>query len=185
MKNMGICTATGLARAAIRGGLDPREAFSMSDLYIQRLELLRDVFSVERLIQDMMLDFAERVEKLLRPEGGGSQFYRRCAQFVSENLFATIRAEDMAAKLGYNRTYLCSRFKQEAGISLTQFIRKEKSVRQNACFNLRIRTSDRSQRCWIFLPEPLSDGIQENCRRDAHGLPEADQNPIAAMNQIF
>ena len=126
MKNMGICTATGLARAAIRGGLDPREAFSMSDLYIQRLELLRDVFSVERLIQDMMLDFAERVEKLLRPEGGGSQFYRRCAQFVSENLFATIRAEDMAARLGYNRTYLCSRFKQEAGISLTQFIRKEK-----------------------------------------------------------
>ena len=74
----------------------------MSDLYIQRLELLRDVFSVERLIQDMMLDFAERVEKLLRPEGGGSQFYRRCAQFVSENLFATIRAEDMAARLGYN-----------------------------------------------------------------------------------
>ena len=92
MKNMGICTATGLARAAIRGGIDPQEAFSMSDLYIQRLELLRDVFSVERLIQDMMLDFAERVEKLLRPEGGGSQFYRRCAQFVSENLFATIRA---------------------------------------------------------------------------------------------
>ena len=32
----------------------------------------------------------------------------------------------MAARLGYNRTYLCSRFKQEAGISLTQFIRKEK-----------------------------------------------------------
>lgn len=126
MKNMGICTATGLSRTAIRGGLDPQEAFRMSDLYIQRIELLRDVFSVERLIQDMMLDFAERVEKLQRPAGGGSQFYRRCAQFVSENLFTTIRAEDMAAKLGYNRTYLCSRFKQEAGISLTQFIQKEK-----------------------------------------------------------
>ena len=49
MKNMGICTATGVSRAAIRGGLDPQLAFSMSDLYIQKLELMRDVATVERL----------------------------------------------------------------------------------------------------------------------------------------
>lgn len=47
MKNMGICTATGVSRAAIRGGLDPQLAFSMSDLYIQKL--MRDVATVERL----------------------------------------------------------------------------------------------------------------------------------------
>ena len=60
IKNMGICTATGVSRAAIRGGLDPQAAFSMSDLYIQKLELLRDVSTVERLIQEMILDFSSR-----------------------------------------------------------------------------------------------------------------------------
>lgn len=128
VKNMGICTATGVSRAAIRGGLDPQQAFSMSDLYIQKLELMGDVSTVERLIQEMMLDFAEQVEKLRQPTGGESRFYRMCARYVSEHLFTAIRAEEMAQAMGYTRAYLCTRFKQEAGTSLTQYIQKEKTA---------------------------------------------------------
>ena len=128
IKNMGICTATGVSRAAIRGGLDPQLVFGMSDLYIQKLELMRDVSNVERLIQEMILDFSEQVEKLHHPTGGGSRFYRMCARYVSGNLFTAIRAEEMAQALGYTRAYLCTRFKQEAGISLIQYIQKEKTA---------------------------------------------------------
>ena len=126
MKNMGICTATGVSRAAIRGGLNPEQAFCMSDSYIQKLELMRDVSAIERLMQEMMLDFAEQVEKLHHPVGGESRFYRMCAQYVSKNIFTSIRAEQMASTLGYTRAYLCTRFKQEAGISLTRYIQQEK-----------------------------------------------------------
>ena len=126
IKNMGICTATGVSRAAIRGGLDPHLAFSLSDLYMQKLELGRDVSNVERLIQEMILDFAEQVEKLHRPAGGGSRFFRMCAQYVSENLFSSIKAQQMADALGYTRAYLCTRFKQEAGVSLSRYIQQEK-----------------------------------------------------------
>ena len=98
----------------------------MSDLYIQKLELLRDVPTVERLIQEMILDFAEQVEKLHRPTGGGSRFFRMCAQYVSENLFSSIKAQQMADALGYTRAYLCTRFKQEAGVSLSRYIQQEK-----------------------------------------------------------
>lgn len=128
MKNMGICTATGVSRAAIQGGMEPQQAFCMSDLYIQKLELMKDVLTVERLIQEMMLDFAEQVEKLHLPTGRESRFYRMCARYVSENLFTTIRAEEMAQAMGYTRAYLCTRFKQEAGMSLTQYIHKEKTA---------------------------------------------------------
>lgn len=83
MKNMGICTATGVSRAAIQGGLDPEQAFCMSDLYIQKLELMRDVSNIERLMQEMMLDFAEQVEKMIHPSGSESQLHRMCAQYVS------------------------------------------------------------------------------------------------------
>lgn len=98
----------------------------MSDLYIQKLELLRDISAVEQLIREMLLDFAGQVEKLHRPAGGESRFYRMCAQYVSENLFSTIRAQQMADALGYTRAYLCTRFKQEAGISLSRYIQQEK-----------------------------------------------------------
>lgn len=128
MKNMGICTATGASRAAIRGGLDPQEAFQMSDLYIQKLELMGHVAAIEQLIQEMMIDFAQQVERLRRPAAGDSRFFRLCAQYVSQNIFAPIRAEEMARELGYSRAYLCTQFKREAGVSLNQYVQREKAA---------------------------------------------------------
>lgn len=128
MRNMGICTAALSSRAAIRGGLDPQDAFLTSDLYIQKLELMTDPAAIERLIQEMMIDYARRVERLRRPEAGQDRFFRLCAQYVSRNIFTTIRAEQMAKELGYTRAYLCTRFKQEAGVSLTRYVQQEKVV---------------------------------------------------------
>lgn len=52
--------------------------------------------------------------------------HRLCAQYVSQNIFTAIRAERMAEELGYTRAYLCTRFKQETGISLTRYVQREK-----------------------------------------------------------
>ena len=126
VRNMGICTAAMASRAAIRGGLDPQEAFLASDLYIQKLELMTDPAAIERLIQEMMIAYAQRVERLRGPQAGQDRFFRLCAQYVSQNIFTTIRAEQMARELGYTRAYLCTRFKQETGISLTRYVQQEK-----------------------------------------------------------
>ncbi|MCM1235451.1 MAG: helix-turn-helix transcriptional regulator [Ruminococcus flavefaciens] len=128
VKNTGICTAAISARAAIAGGLDAQEAFQMSDLYIQKLELMGRAAAVERLIQEMVVDFAQQVARLRQPSGGGSRFFRLCAHYVSQNIFSPIRAEDMAKALGYTRAYLRTRFKQEAGISLSQYVQREKAA---------------------------------------------------------
>lgn len=126
MKNMGICTATEVSRAAIRGGLDPQKAFAMSDLYIQKIEILRKVSSIESLIQEMIVDFAQMVENVNHPVGGKSRFYILCARYISDNLYSSIKAKDMADALGYSRAYLCTRFKEDAGISLIHYIQKER-----------------------------------------------------------
>ena len=126
MKNWGISMVTCMSRAANRGGLDPQKAYIMSELYIQKLELMQDNSSIERLIQEMIIDFSEHVEKLRCSVSGGSPFYRMCIQYISQNIFNAIRLEKMASELDYSRPYLCTRFKQEAGISLTQYIQQEK-----------------------------------------------------------
>lgn len=128
VRNMGICTAAVAARAAIRGGLAPQDAFLASDLYIQKLELMTDPAAIERLIQEMMIDYAWRVQRIKGPETGHDRFFRLCAQYVSQNIFTVIRAERMAEELGYTRAYLCTRFKQEAGISLTRYVQQEKAA---------------------------------------------------------
>ena len=126
VRNMGICTAALSSRAAIRGGLNPQDAFLASDLYIQKLELVTDPAAIERLIQEMMIAYAQRVERLRGPQAGQDRFFRLCAQYVSQNIFTTIRAEQMTRELGYTRAYLCTRFKQETGISLTRYVQQEK-----------------------------------------------------------
>lgn len=61
-KNLLICTATLVTRAAIQGGLDQETAFSLSDIYIQKAELLDDYVALTRLNAQMVLDFTQRVE---------------------------------------------------------------------------------------------------------------------------
>ena len=48
-KNLIVCTATLVTRAAIRGGLDPETAFNLSDMYIQKAELLNNYVALTRL----------------------------------------------------------------------------------------------------------------------------------------
>lgn len=126
IKNRGISMASQGATAATQGGVDPYHAFLMADLYTQKLELMQDFSAVEHLIQEMMIDFAEQVEKLKVPNGNRSPFCRMCIQYVSQNVFAAIRLENMARELGYSRSYLCSHFKKEMGISLSHYIQQKK-----------------------------------------------------------
>ncbi|MCF2679317.1 AraC family transcriptional regulator [Faecalicatena contorta] len=126
MKNWGIGMSSCVSRAAIQGGLDPQHAFLMTNLYIQKMELMQDISTVERLVQEMILDFAEQVEKLRLLAGNGSQFCRLCVQYISQNIFSSIRIENMAKELGYNRSYMCSHFTKEMGVTLNQYIQQEK-----------------------------------------------------------
>ena len=76
-KNTGICTAAIVSRAAIDGGLDNRTAFLLSDLYIQNIELMRNIPSLEKLQNDIMLDYAERVRRIryrVRADESGDLF---------------------------------------------------------------------------------------------------------------
>ena len=64
LKDMGICGATVASRAAISGGLDYATAFLMSDLYIQKIEMIKEERSLDVLRNEMMIDFVEAVRKI-------------------------------------------------------------------------------------------------------------------------
>ena len=127
LKNMDICSATVFSRAAIRGGLDPKAAFRLSDLYIQQIELMRDAVALERINQELIIDYAERVRQL-KCNGSDSPLVASCVTYISEHVFDRIKAADIARECGYSRCYLSTQFKQETGVSLEAYIRKEKTV---------------------------------------------------------
>lgn len=131
LKDTGICAAAIASRAAIEGGLDSRRAFQMSDLYIQKIELLRDIPSLEKLRNDIFTDYAEEVRRVryrIQPErtGAGTDLFAECAEYVTQNIYNPIRVEEMAQALGYTRSYLSSCFKRQTGMTLTQYVLQEK-----------------------------------------------------------
>lgn len=120
-KNLLICTATLVTRAAIRGGLDRETAFSLSDSYIQKAELLTGYVELTRLNARMVLDFTRRVE---RAKCGvhGSARVRAVRDYVLEHISRPITTEELAQALGTNRTYLCRMFREETGDTVQEYV---------------------------------------------------------------
>lgn len=126
VKNTFVVTATLVSRAAIQGGFSMEDAFSLSDAYIQRRELLNALDRITNLQYHMVLKFAERVERI-RFGGKPTQLTVAVINYIQNHLSEPIRAEEMAKELFMSRPYLSAKFKEETGETLTDFILKEKT----------------------------------------------------------
>ncbi len=126
LRNMFIVTATLVSRAAIRGGMEQDDAFSLSDAYIQRVELLTSHSGILNLQYNMLLEFTEQVEKLRRGKHV-TKLSLDVANYVRHHLSEQISVEKMAEAFFLSRPYLSGKFKQETGQTLTDFILREKT----------------------------------------------------------
>jgi len=120
-KNTFICAATLASRAAIDGGLPPETAFTLSDLYIQKVEILNSTNEVTRLNVEMLFDFTARVEEL-KCHGVKTRLTTEVVRYINSHLDKKVTTADIAAATGINRTHLCERFRQETGVTLNAFI---------------------------------------------------------------
>lgn len=126
MKNTLIVSATLVSRAAIRGGMSPDEALSLSDAFIRKCELLNTPEQISNLQYHMALDYAERVEKIRRGKYP-SRLVLDVANYVKHHISEPINTEEMAKELFISRPYLSQKFREEMGETLTDFILKEKT----------------------------------------------------------
>ncbi len=126
MKNIFIVTATLCSRAAIRGGLDVDDAFSLSDFYIQSCERLDTAEKITNLQYHMVLEFTERVERLHLGEHPG-KLAVAVANYVQHHLSENISTEALAQSLFMGRSYLSAKFHRETGVKLNDFILQQKA----------------------------------------------------------
>jgi len=120
-KNLFICTTTLVTRAAIRGGLEKEIAFSLSDLYIQKAELLCNCSAVMELQMNMVLDFTERVADAACGEKANPQI-RKLRTYILQHLSEKITTDQLARQLGINRTYLNALFQRQTNMSPAAYV---------------------------------------------------------------
>ena len=125
-KNTFIVIATLASRSAIQGGMDPDDAFTLSDEYIQKCELLNDFYQINNLRYLMMMDFTKRVNQL--QEGSQtSQLVAAVTNYINHHISEPITVEAMSKEFFMSRSYLSKRFKAESNITLTDFILSKKT----------------------------------------------------------
>ena len=126
MRNTFIVSVTLASRAAIRGGMGVEDAFSLSDAYIQKCELLNHPDQIMNLQYHMILEYAQKVERIRLGKRPG-KLAVDVANYIQHHLSEPITAEDIAKDLYLSRPYLSRKFIQETGESLSDFILKEKT----------------------------------------------------------
>ena len=125
LKNTFIVTATLVSRAAIRGGMDVNDALSLSDAYIQKNELLSSVETIENLQYHMVFDYTEKVEKI-RLGKTPTKLLTDIVNYVQKHLSEPVDIAALSKAMFISRTHLAVKFKKETGMTLTEFILKEK-----------------------------------------------------------
>ena len=125
VKNLFVVTATLVSRAAIRGGMDPNEALTLSDLYIQQCEPATDLDYVTNLNYRLVMDYTERMQSL-RYGNSPSKLIIEVNNYVRHHLSEPITVEDLAKFLCRGRSRLSTDFKKETGENLSEFILKQK-----------------------------------------------------------
>jgi len=126
-KNLIVCIATLTSRAAIAGGLSHEIAFSLSDHYIKKSELMESIVPLTSLSAQMVLDFTKHVEQI-KMKGVSTAFSEKVHKLISENLDQNITSSYIASALGFSRSHLCSRFKSETGYSIGEYTTQIKII---------------------------------------------------------
>lgn len=125
IKNIFIVTATLVSRAAISGGMDVEDSLSLSDMYIQKCELMHDLSEIINLQYRMVVDYTERVGNI-RKGKSPTKLVLDVTNYVRHHLSDSITTEAIANELFLSRAYLSSKFKADTGENLSDFIQKEK-----------------------------------------------------------
>lgn len=101
------------------------EAFSLSDAFIQRSERFNNLQQITNLQYNMVLDFADRMSRIRQGEEP-TQLTISVSNYVRRHISEKISVEDIAKELFMSRPYLSAKFSHEAGMTLTDFILKQK-----------------------------------------------------------
>jgi AraC-like DNA-binding protein len=123
-KNLAIAGITLATRAAMEGGLDYETALTISDIYIQSLEEIRDSQAISLFLEESMAEFAGQVN--LKKRRRYSKPINACLNFIQNHLYAEISLSILASSVGLHPNYLSTLFHKEVGRPLTDYIRDMK-----------------------------------------------------------
>ena len=120
-----VVTAAMLARFCAEGGMPVNEAFALSDHYIQKMDRSGNLAEVVLLHDQMALDYTGRMRSLKKLAASSKQV-TETIDYIYAHLGERITVDELAKAINISPTYLSRIFKQEVGVSVSEYIRQRK-----------------------------------------------------------
>lgn len=149
MKNAVLVCIVLFSRAAIEGGLSPEISMTLTDHYFQSVEACRSLPELTEIATTMQNDFVERVHKVRSRKL--SKPVLECCDYINLHLEEKLTLKALAERFKYSEYYLSRKFSQELGMSMKEYIRRQRLEQAKALLkdsSLDIRdVSDRLHFC--------------------------------------
>jgi AraC family transcriptional regulator len=114
-----------ITRLCVEKGLERELAYTLSDLYISKMDRLTTAQHILSLHNEMLLDFTGKMADLPKQKIYSMPVIQ-AIEYIDKNRNKRITVHKIATALAINRSYLSSLFHQETGTCLNHFIRAEK-----------------------------------------------------------
>lgn len=130
-KNIAIANITLASRAAIRGGVNVEQSFSMADSLIRQVEELESVPEVEIFKREAKYMYARAVEAEYPygEEGDRNPLVGGVKDYIFSHLHSSIQVSDIAEHLHVNADYLSHVFRTQEKVTIKRYILREKIKR--------------------------------------------------------
>lgn len=122
MKYLFVAYITICCRYCMDGGLDEERAYNISDLYIQKVDLLETEEEIRQLHREMVAFFLKQMQAV-KKQKICSKPVIQCMDYIYDHLYEQIRLVDLAEYVALNESYLSVLFKKETGKAVSEYIR--------------------------------------------------------------
>lgn len=120
-----VVTTAMITRYCIDGGLEPEQAYRLSDFYILKMDSCSTIRQVADLHHEMAKDFTGKMV-LQKKSSILSKPVTQCVDYIYSHIKERITISDLAACTGLSESYLSRVFKQNLGVSISDYIREKK-----------------------------------------------------------
>ncbi len=114
-----------ISRLCVDNGMEMEKSYRLSDFYIQRLDYIDSMEEMEMLHDKMVTDYTYRMN-IIRQKAGLSRPMTECMNYIYSHLKERITINDLSEYTGNSASYISRLFKEELGVSASDYIRNAK-----------------------------------------------------------
>ena len=123
-----------VTRFCIEEGLEPEQAYTLSDLFIRKVDACSRHDSLDHLKVELVTEYTRTMHALKNGENL-SYHVRHAIDYIVQHISTPLSSGDVADAIGLHRDYLSRLFHAETGYTLGRYILHKKC--ETSCYMLR------------------------------------------------